>query len=132
MNASNPFSTTLRVRGYELDVFGHVNNAVYLNYFEHCRWEAFGQLGSDARKSDAQMVVRKLSVEYMAAAYLFDEIEVTLWIERLGRTSATFGQSLRRVSDGQVLASAEFVMVTIDATGRPVELPEWLREQYQA
>ena len=27
------------VRGYELDSFGHVNNAVYLNYLEQARWE---------------------------------------------------------------------------------------------
>lgn len=131
MNASQPFSTTLRVRGYELDVFGHVNNAVYLNYFEHCRWEAFDQLGEDVRKGDAQMVVRKLTVEYMAAAFLFDELEVSLWIERLGRTSATLGQALRRTSDQTLLATAELVMVTIDGTGRPVEIPAWLREQHQ-
>ena len=29
------------VRGYELDSFGHVNNAVYLNYLEQARWEMF-------------------------------------------------------------------------------------------
>ena len=27
------------VAGYELDSFGHVNNAVYLNYLEQARWD---------------------------------------------------------------------------------------------
>lgn len=27
------------VRGYELDSFGHVNNAVYVNYLEEARWK---------------------------------------------------------------------------------------------
>ena len=27
------------VRGYELDSFGHLNNAVYLNYAEQAKWE---------------------------------------------------------------------------------------------
>lgn len=30
-----------RVRGYELDSFGHVNNAVYLHYLEEARWNMF-------------------------------------------------------------------------------------------
>ncbi|WP_158542488.1 acyl-CoA thioesterase [Lujinxingia litoralis] len=132
MNLSHPFCTTLSVRGYELDVFGHVNNAVYLNYFEHCRWEAFRQLGGDVQEGGAQMVVRKLTVEYLAAAYLFDELEVSLWVERLGTTSATFGQAIKRRADGVSLATAEVVVVTIDAQGRPTGLPTWIREQVEA
>ena len=30
----------IEVRTSELDSFGHVNHAVYLNYFEHARFEA--------------------------------------------------------------------------------------------
>ena len=38
------FDYKFSVRGYELDSYGHVNNAVYLNYFEQARWEIFRNL----------------------------------------------------------------------------------------
>ena len=31
------FKTELQVRSYELDFYGHVNNAIYLNYLEYAR-----------------------------------------------------------------------------------------------
>ena len=34
-----PFAVPARVRGYELDTQGHLNQAVYLQYAEHARWE---------------------------------------------------------------------------------------------
>ena len=33
----------LTVRGYELDSFGHVNNAVYLQYAEEAKWHFFSE-----------------------------------------------------------------------------------------
>ena len=32
------------VRGYELDSYGHVNNAVYVSYAEQARWKYFSKL----------------------------------------------------------------------------------------
>ena len=34
-----PFTVRVVVRGYELDTQGHLNQAVYLLYAEHARWE---------------------------------------------------------------------------------------------
>ena len=36
---TNRYTCHLTVRGNELDSFGHVNNAIYLNYLEQARWE---------------------------------------------------------------------------------------------
>ena len=35
------FVYKFNAKGYELDSYGHVNHAVYLNYFEQARWELF-------------------------------------------------------------------------------------------
>ena len=40
-----PFLVRIGVRGYELDLQGHVNQAVYLQYAEHARWELLHAAG---------------------------------------------------------------------------------------
>ncbi len=42
---SEPFSVRVTVRGYETDVQGHLNQAVYLNYAEHARWSLLQAAG---------------------------------------------------------------------------------------
>ncbi|WP_269434919.1 thioesterase family protein [Desulfosarcina ovata] len=34
-------NTEIRIRGYHLDLFGHVNNARYLEFLEEARWAIF-------------------------------------------------------------------------------------------
>ena len=61
--------TRIVVRTSELDSFGHVNHAVYLNYFEHARFEALKDAGFAwselARRGWAIFVVR-IEVDYVA------------------------------------------------------------------
>jgi acyl-CoA thioester hydrolase len=42
---SEPFCVVVAVRGYELDVNGHLNWANYLHYAEHARWECLRAAG---------------------------------------------------------------------------------------
>ncbi|BBH64065.1 thioesterase [Actinoplanes sp. OR16] len=39
------YQVRIAVRGYELDLQGHVNQAVYLQYGEHARWQCFMAAG---------------------------------------------------------------------------------------
>jgi acyl-CoA thioester hydrolase len=41
----DPFRVRITVRGYELDTQGHLNQAVYLQYAEHARWECLRAAG---------------------------------------------------------------------------------------
>ena len=45
MIVSDAFRVRIAVRTYELDVQGHVNGAVYLQYGEHARWECLRAAG---------------------------------------------------------------------------------------
>jgi len=40
--------TYIKVRGYHLDFYQHVNNARYLEFLEEARWEWLENLGRDA------------------------------------------------------------------------------------
>lgn len=130
MNKKAPFLTDITVRGYELDAFNHVNHAVYLNYFEHARWMAMKKIGlQELSDAGLSFIVRKASVDYLKPAHVFDELVISLWIEKVGRTSLTFGQEVLRKHghDQQVLAVGEVVAVCIDAAGRPHPVPQtWI------
>lgn len=69
---------TFTARGYEIDSYGHVNNAVYLNYFEHARWEYFRELGlyDLIRKIGINPVVTDIQIRYQREVRLFDELTI--------------------------------------------------------
>jgi len=72
------FEFKLSVRGYELDSFGHVNNAVYLNYFEQARWEIFQQLNlfNYFKDNHLILVVTEMKVRYSREVKMFDELTI--------------------------------------------------------
>jgi acyl-CoA thioester hydrolase len=72
------FEYSLTTRGYELDSYGHVNNAVYLNYFEQARWEIFRQLDLINYFSEQHLllVVTEVHARYSREVRLFDELVI--------------------------------------------------------
>jgi len=74
----NSHKSNITVRGYELDSNGHVNNAVYLQYYELARWEMMKDLGflDQLKGSGLSVVVVESLVRYMRELCMFDELAV--------------------------------------------------------
>lgn len=70
------FEYRFTVRGYELDSYGHVNNAVYLNYFEQARWEILRELGliPFCRQNQLLLIVTEMNIRYSHEAKVFDDL----------------------------------------------------------
>ncbi|SFD15969.1 acyl-CoA thioesterase [Ruminococcus albus] len=68
----------LTVRGYELDSFGHVNNAVYLQYAEAALWNFFKINGLLEYTLDRNIfpVLMECSQRYMHELKLLDEVRI--------------------------------------------------------
>ena len=65
------FTTQLRVRHYEMDALGHVNNAVYQSYLEQAAIEHSEHLGltlDNYRQWGSVFVMRRLAIDYMRTA----------------------------------------------------------------
>lgn len=79
------YSYDFRVRGHELDSFGHVNNAVYMNYYEHARWLIMDALGllEYFKNSGNFLVVVKAQIKYINELNLLDRatIETSFYTE---------------------------------------------------
>ena len=71
---------TLTVRGYELDSFGHVNNAVYLNYGETAIWNFIRTAGlMDATIGSGFFpVVLESTQRYIRELKIFDEVRIEI------------------------------------------------------
>jgi acyl-CoA thioester hydrolase len=116
---SEPFSVPVTVRGYETDVQGHLNQAVYLNYAEHARWsllQAAGILQADLVARGVGPVVLETTIRYRRELLAGDEVRVTCEFEWGEGKTFRIRQSVRK-ADGTVAAE-------IDALGGLLDLRE--------
>jgi acyl-CoA thioester hydrolase len=116
----------VRVRHHEMDVLGHVNNAVYLNYIEEAAIDHARELGfGEERRRDlgGAWVVRRHEVDYRVPAVAGDEIDVTTRIIAVERVQARRRTTLVRVRDAALLAEALTFWVWVGLDGRPRRLP---------
>ncbi|PLN94931.1 thioesterase, partial [Klebsiella pneumoniae] len=86
--------TQIKVRGYHLDVYQHVNNARYLEFLEEARWD--GLENSPAfqwmMEKNIAFVVVNININYRRPAVLGDVLTVSSKLEQLNGKSGTISQ----------------------------------------
>lgn len=115
------------VRQYELDQFGHVNNAVYLNWIEQVATDHVEALGFGrdwAARHGGAWVVREHHVTYHRPVRYGEVVLVTTLPQRLDGVRGLRRTEIHRESDGTLLMEADTVWVWVDvAGGRPRRIP---------
>ncbi|WP_017430269.1 acyl-CoA thioesterase [Vreelandella jeotgali] len=109
--------TALRVRGYHLDGYGHVNNARYLEFMEDGRWAFFDQqpqLMAGLHQVGRAFVVVNLNIDYRNAAVLGDDLAVLTGITRVGERSGICHHRIIRRRDSATVVSADLTFVLLD------------------
>lgn len=132
----NPFIIEVSAEEADIDSYNHVNNSVYVRWFDECAREHSKAVGVDtdaAKELGNGMAVRESNIQYLRSAYLGDKIQVANWIVKNdGRLRATRHFQLIRESDGATLVRANLDYVCIDiATGRPSRMPTLFQEKYR-
>ena len=126
---ADPLVFTLRwkVRTYEVDENGHVNNAVYLQWAEqltaeHAEAVGFGREWCIER--GGAWLVRRHEITFHQPARRGDEVELTVRVIALGGVRGRRETRITRAGDGTMLAdvASEWVWVRI-ADGRPARVP---------
>ena len=115
------------VRFSDIDVMGHVNNAVYLNYFESARMDFFNELlGKDWDWINNGIILLKNEIEYLQPVVLHDEPKIYLSVEKLGTKSFVLGYQL--VVNKKLYTRGTSTLVCFDYTKKiSIEIPENLR-----
>ncbi|MFD3651921.1 acyl-CoA thioesterase [Streptomyces sp. 24-1644] len=114
------FFVDVTVRGYELDTQGHLNQAVYLQYAEHARWELLRAAGLPQEKllaSGVGPVALEVTVKYASELRGGDKVRVTCaFIYGAGKSFRIAQQIIKE--DGTVAAEVTGVGGMLDLTAR--------------
>ena len=121
----------------DLDAFQILHNARYLLLFERTIghfWEHLGWGGTlDVQKNPDQFhLVRANHLEYLRAVVCVARVRSRVWVEKLGRTSLTFGFALLPVDEDVDYATGSRVVVRVDEKTRtPVPWTDSFRAQIE-
>ena len=117
----------IQVRFSDLDTMGHVNNAVYLSYFEYARIHYFRHLlGIDWDWNENGILLVKNIVEYKKPLLLNDQPEIYIYLAAIGTKSFEFSYELK-VND-EIYTTGSSVMVSFDSKkGRTTEISPEMR-----
>lgn len=122
------FKTTLRVRHYECDAYGHVNHANYLRYMEQAAFDASAAVGYDEaryRQMGTLWLIRETDIEYLRSLVYGDSVEITTWVGDFRRVRSRRFYEFHHVDSGELIAKAATDWVYLDRTnGRPVSVPD--------
>jgi acyl-CoA thioester hydrolase len=127
------YKTLIPIRFADIDAFGHVNNAIYLTYFEIARstyWEEVIKWDWD----EVGIIIRRSVVDYLKPILLTDEIYTYVKTSRIGTSSFDLDYIIVKIVDGQeeICTSGQTLCVTFDyKTNKPVPIPVYQRHKME-
>ena len=119
-----------KVRDYECDMQGVVNNGVYQNYLEHARHEFLHTQTisfADVTAQGINLVVVRAELDYRDSLRSNDEFRVCSNLQRLSKLRFEFMQDIFRLPDNKRMLQARIVGTSLNAKGRPF-IPDFLEE----
>ena len=130
-----PARLTLKVRHYEVDLYGHVNHANYVHYLEAARVEALEAVGlalPEIRRQGYLIVAVDLAVKYHAPAYAGETLEILTRVREIRGARSIWAQEIREVRSRRLTVTAEVTGAFMLDNGRPVRVPRDFAEKLAA
>jgi acyl-CoA thioester hydrolase len=120
------FVYTLTPRFNDMDIYHHVNNAVYLSYFEEARIAFMTAIGLRGLYTPQRStVVAHASVDYKAPAKFGDTLDIEVKTGEIRNTSYELLYRVTRQPDGAWIAGGKTVQVCFNfELNAPTRLPE--------
>jgi acyl-CoA thioester hydrolase len=122
---------TFRVRYYECDAYGHLNNTNYLRWMQEAAFAASSAVGYDFARYDAighLWLVRETDIEYLAPLVYGDEVQVKTWVIDFRRFLSRRAYEFSLARTGQLVARASTDWAYLDSeTFQPAQIPDVMR-----
>ncbi len=125
---------TFRVRYYECDAQGHLNNANYLRYMQEAAFDASAEAGYDLRQYERMerlWLVRESQVEFLRPLRYNDNVAVTTWIVDFRRVTSRRAYEFHLPESGELVARGWTDWVFLDThNNRPASIPKEVINQF--
>ena len=127
--------SVFKVQATQVDMFGHLNNAKYLEMFEWARWALHEQQGGvdvyeHTVHSSVGPAVVHVDVDFLSEVKVGEEVRIQSRIEKIGDRSVTLAQDMLK-SDGTIAARAKFIWAFMNfKTRKGAPMPDDLRRMY--
>ena len=120
-------TSTYRLRHYECDANGHLNNANYVRYVLETHVRALAGVGQDPGRlvaTNRAWQVRELFIEFLRPLTFGDSLTVKATLDGLAESRAKWTCECRNGGSGELCAQAQMEVVSLDTvTGRTCPLP---------
>ncbi len=126
------FTYSRKIYGYECDIYGHMNNANYLQIYEEARSEALDETKYSIHAlSDLEMgiFVIRVELDYKKGVCFGEKIRIETHIQELNRVKGRWYQEIYNQNND--LCSTLTVFGAFVKNGRPTRLPKEIMEEYK-
>ena len=116
----------IEVRYNDYDTKGHINNAVYLTYFEIARARAW--LEAMRGDPDFPFVVAEAQIKYVSEGMIGEPIDIEIGTTEVRNKAWVWTYIIRCQRDNRVVAEGSTVQVMFDyASRRTIPIPDDVR-----
>ena len=125
--------TPLTPRFRDTDAMGHLNNAVYVTYFEMARTAYWLALTGDRDYLKVPFILAHTTIDFRSPAFVFETLQVGIRVVRLGNRSFEFIYRVAEETTDRLVCDGRSVQVIFDyAKGESYPLPADLRAKVRA
>jgi acyl-CoA thioester hydrolase len=118
---------SFRVRYYECDANGHLNNAYYLRYMQETAFDASSAAGYGMQRYDEMKrfwLIRESWIDFICPLKYNERVDVTTWIADFRRASSRRIYEFRKPGSNELLARGHTDWVFLDVeTRKPAAIP---------
>lgn len=120
----------LQIRFTDIDMLGHLNNAVFVNFFDLGKTHYFATiLGGPLQWETISLVIVNIECSFFTPVYFTDSIEVFTKTVEIGERSVRMDQRIVNTATGETHATCRTILAGFDVKNRcgaPVS-DEWRR-----
>lgn len=126
-----PFVCEQQVTFRDIDMLGHVNNAVYATYLENARLAYIYAAGGEAASS-LPLILAELNITYKSPAFFRETLQIGARIQEIRNSSFVMESQIVEKESQRLVALNRAIIVHYDyATQRPAPLPAEWRERFE-
>lgn len=124
----------IKVRGYHVDLYGHVNNARYLEFIEEARW-AFAEDTLDLaawQEKGIGFSIVNITINYRKPAFMGNTLEIRTRLAQLGNASGTIRHEIVFKGTDDIVVDAEVTFVMVDShTNKAMPMKGEIRQMFE-